>query len=99
RLENLVPGQAEILPVQLRRRAVADPVIAPRILAPPLGRHVERDVARDSLDRDPAAELEVAHRISGDGAALELDRRIRVHGEEIAGAKVRVALLRTRRSE
>src|SRR5437879_6401996 len=54
RLEPLVPGQVEVLAVQLRLGGEADPAIAPGILALAVEAGVERDLLRLPVDGDVA---------------------------------------------
>src|SRR6266545_6054443 len=70
-LEQLVPGQAEIAALDLRRRAEAGALATPGILAASLGRDVEHDLTRDAADRQVAGDREVVTLHAVDAAALE----------------------------
>src|SRR4051812_5320194 len=50
--ERLLPRQAEVGPVDLTAPRDADALVPPRVLAGALDRRVERDLARDVLDRE-----------------------------------------------
>src|SRR5689334_5961060 len=95
-LECLVPGEAELLPVDLPLRLEAHPLTAPRILAAALELGVERDFLRLIADREIADQLELAIDVALDALARERHRRKALDVEEVWRAEVPVALLGAR---
>src|SRR5262245_24135387 len=91
-LKHLVPLEAVVAPPDLRRRAEAAALAAPRIAAAALGRDVERHLAGHVADREIPYQLELVTVHAGDPRAAEGDVGEIVDVEEIGGPEVRVAL-------
>ena len=82
-LERLIPGQAEITPIDLATRAESDPVPAPRISRPALKLDFKRDWSRHVADRQVSGKLELLL-IALDFGAPESDL-----GEQLGVQKIR----------
>src|SRR6187399_196413 len=95
-LERGVPLHAEVRAADLRAGGRADAELAPRVLA--LGRDVrdlERDLARDAVNREPTLELEIFTALAG-ARRNEAHRRVVLDIEEVGAPEVGVALLLAR---
>src|SRR6267142_2035543 len=91
-LEQLVPGEPEVLAVDLRRGTVAGALAAPRILPAAFLRHGQRHFLLDVLNREVARHLQPVP-VGDDLRASEAESREPVRIEEVGGAQVRVSLI------
>src|SRR5690606_37106429 len=92
RLEGLVPGQTEVLPVDLRGSGEAQLLLAPRVLSASRLLGLEDDRACHTADRQLAGDavLRVAEALETGGG--EADLGVTRHVEEVGRAQVLVAL-------
>src|SRR5947209_3400136 len=82
-LEGLVPGQVEVGAVQLRRRADADAIVAPRISCSPLVRYVEGYFLRNVSDGQVADYVKPLRQVALDALAYESHHRVSRDVEEV----------------
>src|SRR5215211_2509775 len=82
-LERGIPGEAELLAVDLGAGREAGPAAAPRVGRPAVVLDVEHDRPGYAVDGQVAGEREVAGRAPLDSVAPELDLRITLDIEEV----------------
>src|SRR5262245_60644055 len=85
RFEDLVPVQAEVLPVERGLRDEADPLVAPRVLRAPAVLDVQRNRPRHVADREIAGDTVTALRQRVDARAAEPELRKALGVEEVGG--------------
>src|SRR5215216_2946561 len=91
-LERGVPGEAEVLAVDLGAGREAGPAAAPRVGRPTVVLDVESDRPGDAVDGQVAGEREVTGRAPLDPVAPELDLRVALDVEEVGRAQVLIPL-------
>src|SRR3954447_6412105 len=92
RAEHLVELHVEVGAVELAGDLQADALVAPRIDLGALDLGLERDLARDAVNRQVADDLEAVLVERADRGRAERDLREALDVEEVAGAQVLVAL-------
>src|SRR5438309_2004483 len=92
-LDGHVPGEPEVLAIDLGAGREAGPPVAHRIGCPAVVLDLEADSARDAVDRQITVYEEVSGRFPFDPRALERDLRIALDVEEVGRTQVLVALL------
>src|SRR5512140_544073 len=91
-LEDLVPGEAEILPVERSLRGEAGALISPRVLRAPRVLDVEDDRKPGAADRQVAGQPEAVVTQRLDLRAFEGELRVPRRVEEVRRLQVRVAV-------
>src|SRR6266516_6289245 len=92
-LDGHVPGEPEVLAIDLGAGRETGPPVTQRIGCPAVVLDLEADSARDAVDRPITVHEEVSGRLPFDPRALERDLRIALHVEEVGRTQVLVALL------
>src|SRR5690349_941562 len=91
-LQRLVPGDAEVLAVDLGGGGEADDLLAPGAHGQALELDVQRHLAGHAADGELAGELEVLALRLGQAGAAEDDLRVLLGFQEVAAAQVVVAV-------
>src|SRR6266511_2311190 len=92
-LERGVPGQAEVLTVELGVGREAGALVTERALRPAVVLDLERHRPGDAVDGEVARDEEVLRRAPLDPRAAECELRVALDVEEVGRAQVRVPLL------